>query len=117
MCIVEDTPNDPQQPHSDSVEPGRHGEGASVDQLIRNLKYFWFILIPLLVWSIRVEGFMQKGDRQTSAMALEQHAAMVTQFEQRLDTLPPQLYRDYVDLQFKALNERLDKIEKLLENQ
>lgn len=113
---MKDQPNDPHEGHSPNVEPGRDAELASVDQLVRNLKYFWFLVVPILIWSIRVEGFIQKGDRQTASMAIEQHQVIRSDFEARLDALPPQLYRDYVDLQFLELNKRLDRIEALLEN-
>ena len=116
MCIVEDKPNDPHNPHDPNVEPGRDAH-ASIDTLIRQLKYFWFLLIPIAAWVARVEGFVQEGDRQTAAMSNQQHLEMIQDFNDEIKKLPPQLYRDYVDTQFVALNARLDHIERLIEAQ
>lgn len=114
MCIVEDSPNDPQTPHTHHVEPGRNGTTASVEQLVKNLKYFWFLVVPLTMWAWRVEGFIQKGDRQTASMSLQQHKEMTMVFDEKLSELPPQLYRDYIDAQFSHLHDRLDFIEALI---
>jgi len=118
MCVVKDQPNDPHEGHSPDVEPGREkATVASVDALIKQLKYFWFVLIPVTVWVARVEGFVQKGDRQTALMAEQQHAMIIKEFDTKLDKLPPQLYRDYIDAHFKLLHQRLDQMEKMIEEQ
>lgn len=48
-------------------------------------------------------------------MSLQQHADMTADFQQAIDELPPQLYRNYIDAQFALLHERLDHIETLME--
>lgn len=115
MCLVKDEVVDPHEGHAPNVEPGRDDNRASIDTLIKQLKYFWFVLIPITAWVARVEGFVRVGDRQTSAMSLQQHADMTLAFEKKIDQLPPQLYRDYIDAQFALLHERLDHIETLME--
>ena len=109
MCEVTDEIVDP-----GDWEPGRE-HISRTEKFIRNVKWgVGIICIPLMIWMGRVEGFVQKGDRQTSLMAQEQHAEMVADFEERIDELPPQIYRDFVATEFERLHERLDFIEKLL---
>ena len=102
------------QTNGGGKSPG-NGSSISVDLFLKNIKYFAFLLIPLLIWIVRVEGFVGKGDRQTSAMALEQHTVMMGMISDDLqNVVPSQLYTDYIDDKFERLNERLDHIELIL---
>jgi len=109
MCIVTDEIVDP-----GNGEPGRD-HISKMEKFVRNVKWgVGIVCIPLMVWMGRVEGFVQKGDRQTSLMSTQQHAEMVKNFDQRIDDLPPQVYRDFVASEFNRLHSRLDFIEGLL---
>lgn len=110
MCIVKDEMNEPHAPHT-GHDPGEDDAQASVDSLIKNLKYFWFVLIPLAWWISRVEGFVQQGDRQTALMSEQQHAEMIKEVDAKLEKLPPEHYRKYIDSKFEEMHHRFDFLE------
>lgn len=110
MCIVKDETNEPHAPKS-GHDPGEATSQASVDALIKNLKYFWFVLIPLTIWVVRVEGFVQQGDRQTALMSEQQHHELMMEVDAKIAKLPPALYRAYIDEKFEQLHKRFDFLE------
>lgn len=111
MCIVEDEQVDPGK-----WEPGREHIDR-VDKFIRTVKWVAAIVaIPILAWMGRVEGFVQKGDRQTALMASQQHQEIAKEFDAKIHQLPPELYRNYVDGKFDEVHDRLDFIQGLILN-
>ena len=109
MCTVTDEIVDP-----GDWEPGR-AHISKMEKFVRNVKWgIGIACVPLMVWMGRVEGFVQKGDRQTSLMATQQHGEMTKEFNKKINDLPPQIYRDFVTAEFTRLHKRLDFIEELL---
>ena len=92
------------------IEMGEEPRGFHVNgwvgEFINSILKVWPIILVVGVWVIRVEMRIGPGGF-TGSDAVE----MERRIDQKIDELPPPLYRTQMDNRFEDLTNRLDRIE------